>query len=126
MSQVGYGVNDTVGQPFQTINAVANQAITLTANKVILTNAASVAGVAITLPLNPPDGAQVEIFSIAGTTASSVSANTGDTLTSAPAGLAAVTVFTANTKFKYEYSLTGDAVGVGAAPRNARCWFRTQ
>jgi hypothetical protein len=125
MSQLGYGANDTVGSPFQVVNAVANQAITINSNKLTLTNAASVAGVAVTLPLNPPDGAVVEIFSIAGTTTSTVAANTGDTLTASPAGLGALVTFTANTKFRYEYSLTGDIVGVGAAPRNARCWFRT-
>jgi hypothetical protein len=125
MSQVGYGQSDTIGSPFQTVNAVANQAITVTSNKLMLTNAASVAGVAVTLPLNPPDGAVVEIFSIAGTTASSVAANTGDTLTSAPAGLGALVTFTANTKFRYEYSLNGDIVGTGQPARNARCWFRT-
>lgn len=126
MSQLGYGINDTTGQPFQVVNAVANQAISMTANKLILTNAASVAGVAITLPVNPPDGAVVQLFSIAGTTASTVAAGTGDTLVSAPAGLGAITALTANTTFVLEYTLNGDQVGVGAAPRNARCWIRTK
>lgn len=120
MSQLGYGANDPVGSPFQTIQAVAAQAITALGNKVILNNAASVAGVAITLPLNPPDGCQFQLMSTGGTTASTVAANTGDTLLGT-----AVTAFTANTIFEWCYSLNGSVIG-NAAAVNARSWFRTR
>jgi hypothetical protein len=124
MSQLGYGQNDPVGSPFEVIAPVAGQAITAVNNALILTNPASVASVAVTLPLNPPDGCEFTLMSIAGTTTSTVAANTGDTLVSVPAGLGAVTTFTANTTFVWVYSLTGNVLPPAAAPVNARTWIR--
>ena len=120
MSQVGYGASDTLGSPFQTINAVASQAITATSSALVLNNAASVPNVAITLPLNPPDGAVFELVSVGGTSAMTVSANTNDFINGA-----AVTALTANIAVEYRYSLNGSQAG-NAAPVNARTWFRTR
>lgn len=119
MSQLGYGAQDTIGTPFQTIQAIASQAITATSSALVLNNAASVASVAITLPLNPPDGAVFELVSVGGTTSMTVTANTGDLINGA-----AVTALTANVAVEYRYSLAGSQNG-NAAP-NARTWFRTR
>jgi hypothetical protein len=121
MSQVGYGSNDVVGAPGNVIQAIASQAITMTSGRLTLNNAASVASLALTLPLNPPDGAVAEIVSLGGATTITVAANTGDAI----AGAAAVTALTASVAVEYAYTLNGSQNG-NAAPVNARTWFRTR
>lgn len=114
MSQIGYGNQDTVGSPFSVIAAVASQAIQAINGRLVLNNGTGVTGVAITLPQSPPDGAVFELMSTVATNTGTIAAGTGDTV-----GGTALTSFTANTTFRWAYSLSGNAAGTGA-----RTWFR--
>lgn len=137
--QVGYGKSDVIAPkgPFDlyvgATQVLTGSAYTMQNSRLILIPAAAVTGVAITLPLNPPDGAEAEISNLSAVTGSSVtgtvSANTGDVIvngTLAPATAITVTASPtaggATNTIKYVYSLNGSTVnGV-----NARTWFRVQ
>jgi hypothetical protein len=140
MSQIGYGANDVVGIPFQfysgAVGVATGSAYAMTGTKLVLLPAGAVTGVTITLPLNPPDGATVEISNVgaaASTVTGTVSAATGDTLSNL--GLTAVTVITpaalatagtASNTIKYSYTLSGYTVPTTGVVLNARTWFRVQ
>lgn len=137
--QSGYGKSDVLAPlgPFDlyigATQVLTGSAYTMQNSRLILLPAAAVTGVAITLPLNPPDGAVAEISNLSAVTGSSVtgtvSANTGDSIingTLAPATAITVTASAtaggATNTIKYVYSLNGSTVnGV-----NARTWFRVQ
>lgn len=135
MSQLGYGVTDPVGSPF---NYLANAGIatgatfTMQAASLVLQPTSTVAVFTVNLPLNPPDGCVAEISNVGTATITSftVAANTGDAIVG---GLGVPTIFTfpaasttapsAVSTYKYKYSLNGFIAGSAAAV-NARTWFR--
>lgn len=136
--QGGYGKSDVVAAkgPFDlyvgATQVLTGSVFTMQNDVLVLVPAAAVTGVVVNFPLNPPDGAEIEIVN-AGAAASTVTltptANTGDVISTL--GLAAATVITpaasgtagsASNSIKYKYSLNGSTVnGV-----NARTWFRVQ
>ena len=138
--QTGYGHNDVTGTPFDfysgATQVVTGNAYTMQTGGLVLNPAAAVTGIAVTLPLNPPDGATAEISNVgiaASTVTLTVAANTGDLLSAIAATIvltnASETTGNATNTLKYKYSLFGSA-GAGAVPGtptlNARTWFRVQ
>lgn len=130
MSQYGYGHSDPTGAPFDlysgAVGVAASANYTIAGSGLVLVPAAAVSIGVITLPLNPPDGAVVEITNSGsgGTiTMTTPAANTGDSILGAT-----ITSLTANLSIKYKYSLNGYVVGnsqvPGAVALNARTWFR--
>ena len=138
--QAGYGKSDVIASkgPFDlyvgATQVLTGSAFTMQNDRLVLIPAAAVTGVAITLPLNPPDGAEAEISNLSAAAGSSVtgtvSANTGDVIVNGELGaVTAITIAAPSATFgsalntvKYIYSLNGSTVnGV-----NARTWFRVQ
>lgn len=130
MSQLGYGKQDVVGQPYDFYTNVALQGVTgtLTSGQTLLMNnnklvahiGATLAALTVTLPLNPPDGATAQVTNSVNTftiTALTISANTGDVVV----GTAVSATSTApGVTYRFEYTLNGD-VTKGAGPRS---WVR--
>jgi hypothetical protein len=121
--QVGYGHSDVTGEPFDFYVPLTGFNITMQSAKLALNPAGTLATGTVTLPLNPPDGALVEISSTQTQTAITVNANTGDAI------VGAVTALVANTRVAWRYTLFGTAgngAPAGAATANARSWIRVQ
>jgi len=126
-TQIGYGHNDVLAQPFDFYSGIAVNGVTgslvtgatinMASAKLVLAPAGAIS-VTINLPLNPPDGAEAEIANYvgaAGTVTTTVNANTGDILLGTAGGS-----LTAGSTFRYRYSLYGD-VTKGSGPRT---WVR--
>lgn len=130
MSQLGYGKQDVVGQPYDFYTNVAlagvtgtltsGQTLTMNNNKLVAHIGATLAALTVNLPLNPPDGATAEVSNSVNTftiTALTIAANTNDvvvgTAVSATSTAAGVT-------YRFQYTLNGD-VTKGAGPRS---WVR--
>jgi hypothetical protein len=119
-----YGHADCWGLPFDFYSSVGGgtlvtgQTIVMQTGKLVFHLAATLAAETVILPLNPPDGADVEIsqsvntFNITGLT---VTANTGDVIV----GTAAASLNSGIT-VRYKYSLNGD-ITKGVLPRT---WVR--
>jgi hypothetical protein len=132
-TQLGYGVNDAVGDAMAYVVPVTGFAITMTSRQLLLNPAGTLATGAVTLPLNPPDGCIAEITTTQQLTSFTVSANTGDSLAygvlvavteiiptnSATAGIATGTI-------KYKYTLAGYQATSNSTPVNPRTWIRVQ
>lgn len=128
MSQIGYGSQDVVGEPAQFVVPLTGQTILMTAAKLLINPAGTLATLVVTLPLNPPDGATVEITSTQILTGLTVGASALDLIVNGV--LAAVTGMTpvasagaggATGRIAYRYTLAGGVAGV-----NARTWVRIQ
>lgn len=128
MSQLGYGKQDVVGQPYDFYTNVALQGVTGTLtsgqtlvmnnNKLVTHIGATLAALTVTLPLNPPDGATAEVSNSVNTfaiTSLTVGASAGDVIIGT-----AVTTAASGATVKYQYTLNGD-VTKGAGPRT---WVR--
>lgn len=145
-TQLGYGVADTVGTPFDFYTNVALQGVTGTLttgstiqmrnNNLIVHIGATLAALTVTLPQNAPDGAVVEVSnSVNGNTITALTinpatsyapqgttANSTTTVSDNIAGTAVSATSTASgVTYRYKYSLNGD-VTKGAGPRT---WVRT-
>jgi hypothetical protein len=130
-----YGHSDCWGIPFDlysgAVSLVSGATINMQTGILVLNPAASLTGIVINLPLNPPDGAMGEIYNCAATgitIAITVNANTGDSFApgnTAPTSLAAITAAGSSANgVRYKYSLNGVQLGnTFVAPRS---WFRVQ
>ncbi|MGH9917512.1 MAG: hypothetical protein ACRD6W_01365 [Nitrososphaerales archaeon] len=118
--QTWYGHGDVVGVPFDFYIPLTGFAITMQTGILVLNPAGTLATGAVTLPLNPVDGAYGEISSTQTQTALTVSANTGDSIVGT-----AVTALVADTRVAYRYTLNGFQPASGAAV-NPRSWVRVQ
>lgn len=138
MSQVGYGKSDAIGAPFDFyagVNATIPAAVTMqSARLVVAATTSPLAALAITLPLNPPDGCVAEISSTTVITAISVAANTGDSIVAGLLGALGAT-FTpvastgaggATATLRYAYALNGYQAGSNGVIVGARSWTRIQ
>lgn len=130
MAIVGYGHSDVVGIPYDFYTNVAISGVTGTltsgatiamqTGKLVVHIGATLAALTVTLPLNPPDGAEAEVCNSVNTftiTSLTINANTGD----AVVGTAVSATSTASgISYKFRYSLNGDLTK-GAGPRS---WVR--
>lgn len=126
--QTGYGHSDVVGVPFDFYTPLTGAAITMQTGILVLAPAGTIAACAVTLPLNPVDGAVAEISSTTQITALTVSANTGDSILGAAATELTILTATPNgsSRAVYRYSLAGanpisQYTGLGT---NSRTWIR--
>lgn len=142
-TQVGYGVADVVGSPFDFYTNVALQGVTGTLatgqslqmrnNKLITHIGATLAALTVVLPQNAPDGATVEVsnsvntFTITALTISPATsysigtANAATIVSDVIVGTAVSATSTASgVTYRYQYTLNGDATK-GAGPRS---WVR--
>jgi hypothetical protein len=122
--QVGYGHSDSVGLPFDFYgtSTVAGTIVNMQTAKLVFDLGGAVTFTnTITFPLNPSDGADLEISNMVGSggtltlAGTAVTANTGDSIL----GTAPTTV-AAGVTLRYRYSLAGDILK-GFAPRT---WIR--
>lgn len=120
MTQVGYGAGDVIAQSFDFYVPLTAFAITMQSGILVLNPAGTLATGAVTLPLNPPDGATAEISSTQTQTALTLAANTGDVLVGTTP-----TALVANTRVAYRYSLNGTKNSSGVVV-NTRAWVRVQ
>jgi hypothetical protein len=130
MSQLGYGKQDVVGQPYDFYTNVAlqgvtgtlttGQTLTMNNNKLVTHIGATLAALTVNLPLNPPDGATAEVSNSVNTftiTALTIAANTGDVVV----GTAVTATSTGSgVTYRFQYTLNGD-VTKSAGPRS---WVR--
>lgn len=123
--QLGYGHSDVVAILFDYYSSVGGGAlvtgstINMQTGKLVFNLSATLATVTVNLPLNPPDGADVEISnSVSGFnfTGATVAANTGDLISGT-----AVSSLNSGITVRYKYSLLGD-ITKGVQPRT---WIRT-
>lgn len=128
MSQIGYGPTDVIGAPAQYVVPLTGQTVLAQTGNVMINPAGTLATLVVTLPLNPPDGATVEITSTQILTGLTVNASALDVIVNGV--LAAVTGMTpvasggaggATGRIAYRYTLNGTSTGV-----NARTWVRIQ
>lgn len=138
--QTGYGHGDVVGVPFDFYSSAAalptGVAIQMQSGVLLLVPAAAITGVAITLPLNPGDGAIAEITNagaVGSTVTGTVSANTGDTILNGGLGAptvitpaAATTAGSAAPTLRYRYTLNGYLPNPNGVAINPRTWVRVQ
>jgi hypothetical protein len=132
--QVGYGHGDSVGVPFDFYVPLTGFAITMQTNLLVLNPAGTLATGAVTLPLNPVDGALAEISTTQILTAFTVAANTGDVIVNGVLGavtqitpVASTTAGSATATLRYRYTLNGFVTNtLTGAVSNARTWFRIQ
>jgi hypothetical protein len=135
-TQLGYGISDIVGSPFDfytgAVSVAAGTPFQMRNNALVFNPAGAVTIGAITLPQNPADGAVVEISAAVGsatvtfTVAAATNYNgTGSTVT-APITVSdsilgtAATSVAAGATVRYKYTLNGDTRS-GANPRT---WVR--
>jgi hypothetical protein len=138
--QTGYGHGDVVGVPFDfysgAIAVATGTAYVMQTGELILFPAAAVTGVAVTLPLNPVDGAFGTITNagaVASTVTLTISANTGDVILAGVGagvptvitGAALTTAGSAASTIRYRYTLNGFQPASGVAI-NPRTWIRVQ
>lgn len=149
-TQLGYGVNDTVGSPAlvlaTTVGVVTGTTIQMTGGGLILNAGSTVAALTVTLPQNAVDGAVAEITSTgtitsftvnaatsyspqglaanqSGTVSDVIAAGVLGTLTAlTPA--AATTAGGATATVRFKYSLNGYTNPATGVVSNARTWFR--
>lgn len=144
-TQLGYGVSDVVGSPFDFYTSSALQGVTgklatgqtlqMRNNKIVIVAAATIAALTVTLPQSPVDGATAEISnSVGGFTITALTINPATsyqvgnitqsaTVSDVIVGTAvSATSTAAAVTYKYQYSLNGD-VTAGAGPRS---WIRVQ
>jgi hypothetical protein len=124
MAQITYGANDVIAAPCQFYsgaNVVTGFNIVMTGGDLVLAPSGTLATGTVTLPLNPPEGARVEISSTQTQTAITINANTGDSILGT-----AVTALVANTRVAYKYQLAGSQANPNAVVLNARTWVRCQ
>jgi|SRR5271165_2823194 len=123
--QLGFGHGDVLALPFDFYSSVGGGAlvtastINMQTGKLVFHLAATLATVTINLPLNPPDGADVEISNSVNTfnfTGCTVTANTGDSIVGT-----VVASLNSGITVRYKYSLLGD-ITKGVQPRT---WIRT-
>ncbi len=132
--QLGYGHSDSVGIPFDFYVPLTGFAITMQTNLLVLNPAGTLATGAVTLPLNPVDGALAEISTTQILTAFTVAANTGDVIVNGVLGavtqitpVASTTSGSATATLRYKYTLNGFVTNtLTGAVSNARTWFRVQ
>lgn len=123
-----YGHSDCWGIPFDFYSGIAingttgglvsGAVIAMQTGKLVLAPAGAIS-ISVTLPLNPPDGADAEIQNYVGSagtvTLSALNANTNDVLLgTAPTSIAA------GATIRYKYVLNGD-ITKGSGPRT---WVR--
>jgi hypothetical protein len=123
-----YGHSDCWGIPFDFYSGIAINGVTgglvsgaviaMQTGKLVLAPAGAIS-ITVTLPLNPPDGADAEIQNYVGSagtvTLSALNANTNDVLLgTTPASIAA------GATVRYKYVLNGD-ITKGSGPRT---WIR--
>jgi hypothetical protein len=140
MSQVGYGSNDPIGQPFNYLaganGVVTGSTIAMIAASLVINAGGTTAALTVTLPVNPPDGCVAEITSLFQTTSLTVNAATtgvaADTIVNGTLGVvteilpvASGTAGAATNTVKYKYSLNGYING-NVPALNPRTWFRVQ
>lgn len=142
-TQLGYGVSDVVGSPFDfytnaavsgvTGKLATGQSLQMRNNKLVAyITGSALAALTVTLPQSPADGAVAEISTPVGglaVTALTVAAATNyqatsnitqtSTVSDSLLGTAA-TAIAANTTLRYEYTLNGDVTN-NVAPRT---WIR--
>lgn len=149
-TQLGYGVNDTVGAPAlylaTTTGVVTGTTIQMVGGGLILNAGGTVAALTVTLPQNPVDGAVAEITSTGTITSFTVNAatsyapqgqaaNAAGTVSDAivPGVLGALTALTpaaattaggATATVRFKYTLNGYTNQSTGVISNARSWIR--
>jgi len=150
-TQLGYGVSDTVGAPFQLLatatGVVTGNTVQMVGGGLHFNGAATIAAQTVTLPQNPVDGCVAEISSSQVITALTVQAATNyapqgtavnqagtvsDVIVNGVLGAATTITPTAQAGgvaiavIKYKYSLNGYTNPTTGVVSNARTWFRVQ
>jgi len=92
MSQIGYGVQDSIAVPFRVEVPLTGFSITLDNNSVlVLEPAGTLATGTVLLPASPLDGQRIRIISTQTQTALTITAATGDTVVGTATALVALT-----------------------------------
>lgn len=117
MSQVGYGSQDAISQPFDLVVPLTGFNLSPLTNSLILRPAGTLATGTVNLPANANEGQSLKVVSNQTQTAITFVAATGDTIADS------ITALVANTPVEYRYSKAGVLNSSGVLVL-AKTWVR--